>query len=156
MSSTTPAPIGPSSSGGLPNRFSLTIDGTIDLGFWTTATGLGASGEPFTYQPGQAPAPVSAADAAAGSDIVLTRAACADSAKVQAWIKSCSTSASPRTWTGLISLVDSADLTTTTLTWHLVNLAPVKWGIAKAAVGTGQPAVELETLTLSHEGFPGS
>ncbi len=68
------------------NRFSLTIDGNIDLGFWSSVSGLDVNWSVAEYRAGDTgnaqPAP------AKYSDIQLARAACADTVKVQAWLKS--------------------------------------------------------------------
>ncbi|MEU9132735.1 phage tail protein [Kitasatospora sp. NPDC048540] len=135
---------------GLANRFQVKLDGAtnIDLGFWSTVGGLdvtwglceyraGDSGNSRLYYPGSTKY----------SDIVLTRAACAQSQTVQDWLSQGSLSL--QKWSGTIYLGNTE--TQAIMTWTLINVMPLKWAIEKFDASASKVAIE--TLTLAHEGF---
>ncbi|WP_406191542.1 MULTISPECIES: phage tail protein [unclassified Streptomyces] len=135
----------------LANRFKVVLeDNTVDLGYWSSASGLdvswnlceyraGDSGNRRTYFPGSTKY----------SDIVLQRAACQDTMKVQDWLKNCSFANSRKRFTGTIELGDSENLKIAS--WDLVNVMPLKWAVEKFEASASK--VAMETLTLVHEGF---
>lgn len=138
------------------NRFQVTIDdGTIDLGLWSSVSGLDVTWGLCEYRAGDAGnARWFYPGSTKYSDIQLTRAACADTMKVQQWLSGLSTaqngSQKGRT-SGTINLL-SADLSQSAVAnWTLKNVMPLKWAIEK--FDASQSKVALETLTLAHEGF---
>jgi phage tail-like protein len=137
------------------NRFQVTIDdNTIDLGLWSSVSGLdvtwglceyraGDAGNQRWFYPGSTKY----------SDIQLTRAACADTVTVQTWLSGLSKKSGTQAarTSGSIKLL-SSDLTQGAVaSWTLKNVMPLKWAIEK--FDASQSKVALETLTLAHEGF---
>ncbi|MET7390778.1 phage tail protein [Streptomyces sp. NPDC005529] len=137
----------------LANRFKVVLEeDDIDLGYWSSVSGLdvswglceyrsGDSGNQRAYFPG----------ATKYSDVVLQRAACQDTVKVQNWLKQCSFTNSRKRFTGVIELGDSENKVIAG--WTLVNVMPLKWAVEKFEASASK--VAMETLTLVHEGFLG-
>ncbi|MFK0238351.1 phage tail protein [Streptomyces vinaceus] len=133
----------------LANRFSVVVDaGEYDLGSWAQVQGLDVQWKMCEYRAGDA-----------GNDrwffpgfteytpIKLTRAACADSTKVQKWLSGNSFASKPHS--GSISLMDPSN--SPVVTWEMRRIIPVKWSIS--SFEAGQSKVALETLELQHLGF---
>lgn len=134
----------------LVNRFQVKMENDIDLGFWSSVSGLdvtwglaeyraGDLGNSRMYFPG----------ATKFTDIVLTRAACADTEKVRAWLSKQSIKASTKKSSGTIMLGSSENVAV--MSWELKNVMPLKWAIEKFDASASKVAIE--TLTLAHEGF---
>lgn len=134
------------------NRFQFTITGALDLGLWTSVTGLdvtwglaeyraGDAGNARWYYPGSTKY----------SDIQLSRAACADSVKVQQWLSTMSKNdgSMAQRHSGKISLLSANKQVV--VTWEVKSVMPLKWAIEK--FDASQSKVALETLTIAHEGF---
>jgi phage tail-like protein len=137
------------------NRFQVTIDGTLDLGLWSSVSGLDVTWGLCEYRAGDAGnARWFYPGSTKYSDIQLTRAACADTMKVQQWLSTISISQNGSTSSrssGTINLL-SADLSQQPVaSWSLKNVMALKWAIEK--FDASQSKVALETLTLAHEGF---
>ncbi|MFE5539464.1 MULTISPECIES: phage tail protein [Streptomyces] len=144
-------PFSDTSSLALANRFVVQIDeGRVNLGSWAQCQGLEVTWKVADYRAGDG-----------GNDrwffpgfteypaIKLTRAACSDSTKVQAWLSENSFGSKPGTGTGTIILMDPNDKEV--LRWDLKSVLPMKWSIVGFEAGTSK--VALETLELQHNGF---
>jgi phage tail-like protein len=133
---------------GMTHRFVVAIDeGPYDLGSWTKVTGLTVKWDKHTYRPGSANAETILPGNVSYSDITLSRAACADSKKVQSWLVA--TTRTSNRHSGAIHMVDHNG--TFTVTWQLKEFFPIGWQITEFDAGAARPA--LETLTLAHNGF---
>jgi phage tail-like protein len=133
---------------GMGHRFSVLIDNaSYDLGTWHKASGLSVSWEPITYRVGDSNELWILPGNPRYEHIKLTRAACAESNIVQAWLVT--TSRYPMPQSGTIMLVDW--LGAPIVGWRLTEFFPVGWGITEFSAHTGH--VALETLTLAHTGF---
>jgi phage tail-like protein len=133
----------------LANRFMVVLD-TIDLGYWASVSGLDVQWELCPYRAGDAGnQKIYFPGATKYSDIQLTRAACADSQKVQTWLsqRSCQKSVTKSSGTIYLGASDNTNL----MQWQLVNVMPLKWSIDKFDASASKVAIE--TLTLAHEGF---
>ncbi|WP_331730317.1 phage tail protein (plasmid) [Kitasatospora sp. NBC_00070] len=132
----------------LANRFQVVLDGEIDLGYWSTVSGLDVSWTLCEYRAGDAGnSRLFYPGATKYSDVQLTRAACADSQTVQRWLSSGSLSL--QKWSGTIYLGNTE--AQSVMTWTLINVMPLKWAIEKFDANASKVAIE--TLTLVHEGF---
>ncbi|MFJ7209242.1 phage tail protein [Streptomyces sp. NPDC098789] len=133
----------------LANRFQVVLDdGNVDLGSWHQCQGLevnwkmadyrsGDGGNDRWYYPGFTEYP----------PLKLTRAACSDSPKVQAWLSKASFSRQPNT--GAVTLLDPSNKPV--ISWDFKSIVPMKWSIVGFEAGTSK--VALETLELMHNGF---
>ncbi|MGW6262338.1 phage tail protein [Streptomyces sp. NPDC055085] len=133
----------------LTNRFSVVLDGDINLGYWSSVRGLDVTWNLCEYRSGDAAnSRLFYPGSTKYSDIQLSRAACADSQTVQAWLSSCSIST--QKWSGTIYLADSDQQAV--ISWNLYNLMPLSWKL-ETPLDASQSKVAIENLTLAHEGF---
>lgn len=139
-----------SSPASLAHHFVVTIDKTeYDLGSWASASGLSVTWAPCEYRAGDAGNALWIHPGNTKYDTIkLSRAACADSAKVQRWLAG--TSRGEQQLSGAVQLVDwQGD---PLVTWTLKQFFPIGWSIAEFAAN-GQSRVAMETLQLAHTGF---
>ncbi|MCB5164593.1 phage tail protein [Streptomyces bambusae] len=142
-------PLNDDSTLALANRFLVHIENAeYNLGSWAQVQGLDVQWKMADYRAGDA-----------GNDrwyfpgfteytpLKLTRAACSDSSKVQAWLSS--NSFKSKAQTGHITLMDPHNKPV--IKWEMRRIIPVKWSIA--SFEAGQSKVALETLELQHLGF---
>ena len=132
----------------MSHRFVVLLDNsTYDLGTWYRVSGLqvkwqrceyrvGDRGNQFWVLPGNTEY----------ERIKLSRAACADSQVVQAWLAS--TSLNPVPHSGVIVLMDYG---IPVVHWRLNEFFPVAWQIVDFDADAAKPAIE--TLELAHTGF---
>ena len=132
----------------MTHHFVVLIDNpTYDLGTWYRVSGLqvkwqrcdyrvGDRGNQLWVLPGNTEYPT----------IKLSRAACADSQVVQAWLAS--TSLNPVPHSGVIMLMDYG---IPVVQWRLNEFFPIAWQIVDFDADAAKPAVE--TLELAHTGF---
>jgi phage tail-like protein len=136
-----------SSDPGLSVYFTCDIDG-VDVGSWTTCSGLGieieteSRGDPvlsflMTHIPG----------ATKYTNITLGRPVSPDTAKVIAWIQAFS--AMPLPVTAQISALDPSG--STIVTWGLFGVTPVKW--TGPSFDAAQLQIAQEQLELAYQGF---
>ena len=133
----------------MTHHFVVAIDNpTYDLGAWYRVSGLtvkwqdckyrvGEQGNQFYVLPGNTEY----------QNIKLSRAACADSQVVQAWLAS--TSLNPTPHSGAIVLLDYGGIPV--VHWRLKEFFPIAWSIVDLDADNAKPAVE--TLELAHTGF---
>lgn len=144
-------PFSDTSTLALANRFVVVLDeGRVDLGSWHQVQGLEVTWKVAEYRAGDG-----------GNDrwffpgfteypaLKLTRAACQDSTKVQAWLSENSFDSKPGSATGAITLMDPTNKPV--ISWTLQSVIPMKWSIVGFEAGTSK--VALETLELQHNGF---
>ena len=141
--------IGDATMLGMANRFTVKIvNGDYDLGSWSQVDGLDVKWDMAEYRAGDAgndrwyfPANTHY------SQVRLTRAASAESKKVQTWLSSTSFKWAPQIAT--VALHDSAgDLV---IDWELKHVMPLRWSVAGFEAGASRVATE--TLELGHRGF---
>ena len=141
-------PLGLLTQVSMTHHFVVLIDNpTYDLGTWYRVSGLqvkwqrcdyrvGDRGNQLWVLPGNTEYPT----------IKLSRAACADSQVVQAWLAS--TSLNPVPHSGVIMLMDYG---IPVVHWRLNEFFPIAWQIVDFDANAAKPAVE--TLELAHTGF---
>lgn len=131
------------------HRFAVAIDPSrYDLGSWASASGLSVRWNVAEFKVGDRPNYTWILPGTTKyENIKLRRAACSDSATVQAWLKDTSRSAAPLC--GSIQLIDWLGFPV--VEWQLKEFFPVSWSIAEFDAAAAKPA--LETLELAHTGF---
>ncbi|GAA0953247.1 phage tail protein [Kribbella koreensis] len=133
---------------GMSHRYVIDIDkSSYQLGSWSKAAGLGVSWQKLSYRPGNATHETIVPGNVSYPNISLSRAAGADSERVQDWLKSVIRDRSPLS--GAIYLVDFLGLPV--VTWQLKEFFPIGWRLAEFDSAGSRPA--LETLELAHTGF---
>lgn len=133
----------------LANRFSVVLDGDINLGYWSSVRGLDVTWNLCEYRAGDAAnSRLFYPGSTKYSDIQLSRAACADSQTVQQWLTTCSIST--QKWSGTIYLANSEQQAV--VSWNLYNVMPLSWKL-ETPLDASQSKVAIETLSLAHEGF---
>lgn len=133
----------------MSHHFVVAIDNpAYDLGTWARVAGLTVSWTPCEYRVGDKgnqfwilPGNTKY------QNIKLSRAACADSQIVQAWLAS--TSLDPTPHSGAILLMDYGGIPV--VHWRLNEFFPIAWSIVDLDADQGKPAIE--TLELAHTGF---
>jgi phage tail-like protein len=141
--------IGDATMLGMANRFTVKIDnGEFDLGSWSQVDGLDVKWDMAEYRAGDAgndrwyfPANTHY------SQVRLTRAASAESKKVQKWLSSTSFTWTPQS--AKVVLHDSAGAEV--IGWELKHAMPLRWSVTGFEAGASRVATE--TLELSHRGF---
>ncbi|HLI38337.1 MAG TPA: phage tail protein [Streptosporangiaceae bacterium] len=133
---------------GMGHHFSVLLDNAAyDLGTWHKASGLSVSWEPVTYRVGDSNEMWILPGNPKYQNIELSRAACAESNIVQAWLAT--TSRYPIPQSGTIMLVNWLGIPI--IGWRLTEFYPIGWKVSEFSAHTGH--VALETLTLAHTGF---
>ena len=142
-------PLGLLTQVSMTHHFVVLIDkSTYDLGTWYRVQGLSVKWQECKYRvgdqgnqlwilPGNTDYP----------NIKLSRAACADSQVVQAWLAS--TSLNPVPHSGVIMLMAYGGVPV--VHWRLNEFFPIKWSIVDLDADSAKPAIE--TLELAHTGF---
>jgi len=142
-------PLGLLTQVSMTHHFVVLIDNsTYDLGTWYRVQGLSVKWQDCKYRvgdqgnqlwilPGNTEYP----------NIKLSRAACADSQIVQAWLAS--TSLNPVPHSGAIMLMAYGGVPV--VHWRLNQFFPIAWSIVDLDADSAKPAVE--TLELAHTGF---
>ena len=142
-------PLGLLTQVSMTHHFVVLIDNsTYDLGTWYRVQGLSVKWQDCKYRvgdqgnqlwilPGNTEYP----------NIKLSRAACADSQVVQAWLAS--TSLNPVPHSGAIMLMAYGGVPV--VHWRLNQFFPIAWSIVDLDADSAKPAVE--TLELAHSGF---
>ena len=133
----------------MTHHFVVLIDNpAYNLGTWYRVSGLSVKWQDCKYRvgdrgnqlwilPGNTDYP----------NIKLSRAACADSQVVQAWLAS--TSLNPVPHSGVIMLMAYGGVPV--VHWRLNQFFPIAWSIVDLDADSAKPAVE--TLELAHTGF---
>jgi phage tail-like protein len=134
---------------GMTHRFVVVIDNpTYNLGTWSKVQGLSVSWKRCEYRVGDMWNQFwSLPGNTEYERIKLSRAACAESQIVQAWLAS--TSLNPTPLSGIIMLMDWTGMPV--IHWTLNQFFPVAWSIDEFDADHGKPAIE--TLELVHTGF---
>jgi phage tail-like protein len=134
---------------GVVNRFKVVMNGNFELGHWSKVDGLNVSWDIAEYRAGDMgnfryyfPGNTKY------QEVVLERAACADSTKVKEWLTANSFGWKPQP--GEIQLFDYA-LSTPMMRWELKDVLVKSWKIT--GFDAGGSNVARETLTLVHRGF---
>ena len=133
---------------GLSAAFQVTIDG-IDLGLWTSCTGLSAKYEVETWaEGGQNRFVHKLPGRLTFENIKLKRAVDQQSAMTAAYFGSVMVSTVART-TAAITLYDAER--SEIASWQLIEVVPVSW--TGPQLGAGKSEVAEEELELAHHGF---
>jgi phage tail-like protein len=132
----------------MTHRFVVRIDkAEYDLGSWTKVAGLRVTWAKHVYRPGNSNDELIMPGNISYDTVKLSRAACSDSATVQAWLTT--TSRKAKLLSGGISMLDH--LGTPVLTWNLRQFFPISWAVSDLDSSGARPAIE--TLELAHTGF---
>jgi phage tail-like protein len=133
---------------GMSHRYVIDIDNSeYQLGAWTKAAGLGVRWQRLSYRPGYRSVESIAPGNISYIDISLSRAAGADSARVQRWLNTVTLERKPLS--GTIYLVDF--LGAPVVDWELREFFPIGWRLTEFDSTGSRPAIE--TLELAHTGF---
>lgn len=133
----------------MSHHFVVLIDNpTYDLGAWYRVSGLSVKWKSCEYRVGdQGNQSYILPGNTEYQNIKLSRAACADSQIVQAWLAS--TSLNPVPHSGAIMLMDFGGVPV--VHWQLKEFFPIAWSIVDFDADAAKPAIE--TLELAHNGF---
>lgn len=133
----------------MSHHFVVLIDNpTYDLGAWYRVSGLSVKWKSCEYRVGdQGNQSYILPGNTEYQPIKLSRAACADSQIVQAWLAS--TSLNPVPHSGAIMLMDFGGVPV--VHWQLKEFFPIAWSIVDFDADAAKPAIE--TLELAHNGF---
>ncbi|MGW6278566.1 phage tail protein [Kribbella sp. NPDC055071] len=133
---------------GMSHRYVIDIDkSAYQLGSWSKAAGLAVKWAKYSYRPGGATHETLVPGNVSYTDITLSRAAGAESGRVQEWLVTVTRARRPLS--GAIYLVDFLGLPI--VTWELKEFFPIGWRISEFDSGGSKPAIE--TLELAHSGF---
>ncbi len=133
---------------GMSHRYVIDIDRSLyQLGSWSKASGLGVSWQKHTYRAGRATHETILPGNVTYTNISLSRAAGADSGRVQEWLVTVTRARRPLS--GAIYLVDFLGMPV--VTWKLNEFFPIGWKLSEFDSGGSRPAIE--TLELTHTGF---
>lgn len=136
---------------GMSHRYVIDIDkSSYQLGSWSKAAGLGVSWQKLTYRPGNATHETIVPGNVSYPNISLSRAAGADSGRVQDWLVSVTRARQPLS--GAIYLMDFLGLPI--VTWRLNEFFPIGWRLSEFDSAGSRPAIE--TLEITHTGFLGA
>lgn len=134
----------------MTHRFVVQIDmSDYNLGSWSRVSGLGVTWSKSVYRAGENNNDVLVPGNTSYQNIKLERAACADSATVQQWLRE--TSRDRTLLSGAVYMLDF--LGATVISWELKEFFPIGWSIGEFNSSGAKPA--LETLELAHSGFLG-
>ncbi|WP_405059635.1 phage tail protein [Kribbella sp. NBC_01505] len=133
---------------GMSHRYVIDIDkSTYDLGSWSKAAGLGVKWSKESHRPGRTTHETIVPGNVSYSDIALSRAAGAESGRVQGWLVSVTRDRRPLT--GAIYMVDFLGMPI--IKWQLKEFFPIGWRLSEFDSSGSRPAIE--TLELAHAGF---
>ncbi|WBQ06496.1 phage tail protein [Kribbella sp. CA-293567] len=133
---------------GMSHRYVIDIDRSgYQLGSWSKAGGLAVSWQRHTYRPGGATHLTIVPGDVSYPNISLSRAAGADSGRVQEWLVTVTRDRTPLS--GAIYLVDFLGMPV--VTWKLREFFPIGWRLTEFDSGGSRPAIEV--LELAHTGF---
>lgn len=139
------------SAPGLSLRFTVVIDGQIELGDWTKCEGLTVEYDIFEYKEGGNNGFVHRLPGRAKyQNVKLTRPIDHSTGAVMSWLASVQARVNPST--AAITVLDADGETVTT--WNLVGVFPARWTGPTLDVGANR--VAMETLELAHNGFMGA
>jgi phage tail-like protein len=133
----------------MSHRFVVLLDNsTYDLGTWYRVSGLQVKWKPCEYRVGDKGNQFWVLPGNTEyQNIKLSRAACADSQIVQAWLAS--TSLNPVPHSGVIMLMSYGGIPV--VHWRLNEFFPISWSIVDLDADQAKPSIE--TLELAHSGF---